>query len=232
MKTGSAAWRQLIIDGCALLGVDVLAEHVVQFAAHAEEMEVWNRKVNLTAIADPKEVAVKHYIDTLAAAPWIPPDALLLDIGSGAGFPGIPLKVVMPSLTVLLVDSSRKKVSFQRHVIRLLGLKQIQARHLRVEEMGHDSDFRQQFDVVISRAFTDLESMVSVSQPLLKGGGAIIALKGRAETENEIESTSEMLDNRLFSGLMPPEVTRYTLPYIPSERSIISIKKEPVNPIG
>ena len=230
MKTGSARWRKVIVDGGAILGVDLRAEHVEKFAVHAAELDVWNRRINLTAITDPKGVAVKHFVDALAAVPLIPNDAVLLDIGSGAGFPGIPLKVAIPSLTVLLIDGSRKKINFQRHVIRTLGLKGIRARHIRAEEMRHDPMFRKKFDVIVSRALTDLESMVSLAEPLLKAEGAIIAFRGRIGQEEGFRSPTEILSSKAFEGLRPPEVKCYTLPFISSERAIVILKRRPINP--
>jgi len=181
MNPGVTKWQRLIVSGADVMGIDVQPEHTRQFAVHARELETWNRKINLTAITDPVAVAVKHFLDALAPAPLIPPGAFLLDIGSGAGFPGIPLKVLIPSLSVMLIDASRKKVNFQRHVIRTLGLKDIEARHIRAEDMGRMADFVHGFDVIVSRALTALDTFVSMATPLLKKGGLLIALKGRVD---------------------------------------------------
>ena len=127
MQIGDSEWNRLIVNGAETLGVQVSAFQVAQFSDHIRELLLWNRKTNLTAITLPSEVAIKHVVDSLAIARWIHPEASVLDVGSGGGFPGIPLKILMPSLSVTLIDSSRKKNSFQRHVIRTLGLANINA---------------------------------------------------------------------------------------------------------
>jgi 16S rRNA (guanine527-N7)-methyltransferase len=131
MKIGSDEWSQVIVDGARAFGLDLDSRHTDRFAAHAAELLHWNKTINLTTITDPYEVAVKHFVDSLAPAELISPGANLLDIGSGGGFPGLPLKVVIPSLSITLVDASRKKVNFLKHVIRTLKLKGIEALHIR-----------------------------------------------------------------------------------------------------
>ncbi len=236
MKLGSTQWKNIIRDGAdAILGSQfpITDSQAELFAVHATELLRWNQKINLTAIKDPFEVAVKHYIDSLAPAPAIPAGASLLDIGSGGGFPGIPLKILMPSLSVTLIDSSRKKTNFQKHVIRILGLKKIDAVHARAEEIAEEEAFANAFDIVVCRAFSSLDSFVTLALPLLAEQGTIIALKGKtaeAETESEVFRTSELSETEgkdNFSLVLK----KYTLPYLDARRTMVLIQRNSGNTI-
>jgi 16S rRNA (guanine527-N7)-methyltransferase len=155
MNIGSNEWSQVIIDGAKAFDLDIDRFHTDLFAAHARELLHWAKSINLTTIVDPFEVAVKHFVDSLAPARLITPGAILLDIGSGGGFPGIPLKVVIPTLSITLIDASRKKVNFLKHVIRALRLDGIEALHIRAEELAAESDYRNHFNIITSRALAD-----------------------------------------------------------------------------
>lgn len=226
METGSAEWEDIIINGSRVFDVNVGLKEARQFSIHAAELLKWNLKINLTAITDPFEVAVKHFLDSIAPAGIIPAGASLLDMGSGGGFPGIPLKVVIPTLTVTLIDSSRKKITFLKHIIRTAGLDDIEAHQGRVEELDGS---QKMFDVIICRAFSSLDKFVQSALPLLAPGGMIIALKGKINPD-EIESV-RLSDNGKqgagrISGLpVDIKIKKYMLPYIDSERTIMIIKK-------
>ncbi|MFO7665865.1 MAG: 16S rRNA (guanine(527)-N(7))-methyltransferase RsmG [Desulfobacterales bacterium] len=227
MKTGSAEWEEIIINGAKLFDVQVGSDEAGQFSTHAGELIKWNSKINLSAITDPLEVAVKHFLDSLAPARMIPAGSSMLDIGSGGGFPGIPLKVILPSLSVTLVDSSRKKISFLKHVLRTLGLEGIDACQARVEDLPES---RERFDVVICRAFSSLDRFIESAFPVLAENGIMIALKGKF-SNNEIEpggfSENEKRSHIITSGLSyHTEVIKYSLPYIDSERTMIVIKRD------
>ena len=163
MQIGSKEWSALIIDGARTFDIELKSDQTEKFAVHARELIRWNKTFNITTITDPVEIALKHFLDSLPAAHHIPPDATLLDIGSGGGFPGIPLKILMPSLMVTLIDASRKKVSFLKHVIRSLKLDHIEALPMRAENLVTDSLYRKRFDVVISRAFAALALFVRLA---------------------------------------------------------------------
>ncbi len=115
MEIGSNTWKRLVEEGVKEFGINISGKETDMFAIHAGEMLHWNRRINLTAITDPEEVALKHFIDAIAPVSMISPGSSILDIGSGGGFPGLPVKIVMPSVSVTLVDGSRKKVSFLNH---------------------------------------------------------------------------------------------------------------------
>ena len=225
MKIGSAEWNRLIAEGAGSLGVDLNSAAIDQFAIHAGELLKWTRKTNLTSITDPREVALKHFLDSIVPAPLIPSGARLLDIGSGGGFPGIPLKILIPSLSVTLIDAVRKKVSFMSHVIGLLHLSGIKARHLRVEELEQEP----QFDVVVSRALFSLEELMSQAGPLLKEEGLIIGFKGRpAEAEKEYAQWRAG-KNRPWPEApdfsLAVDIRNYTLPFANAQRTLFIIKR-------
>jgi len=232
MEIGSEKWKNLIIEGAAALFNQFPATcdlrpapqtlHLNQFALHAIELLKWNQKINLTAITDPAEIAVKHFIDSIAPVPLIPHDASsMLDIGSGGGFPGIPIKIMLPSLSVTLIDSSRKKVSFQKHIIRTLRLENTEAVHTRAEELAENPLFSNAFDLVICRAFSALDKFVLTALPFLAKDGIIIALKGKvSESELKAVYSIPQIDKEICSVT----VQKQTLPYIEAERSVFCLK--------
>lgn len=228
MRIGSKKWRNVIYDGAKDLEIQIGRENIDQFATHALELIEWTTKTNLTSITDPLEIAVKHFLDSIAPAPIIPPDASLLDIGSGGGFPGIPLKILMPSLSVTLIDASRKKVSFLKHVIRMLDLDNIEAYHVRAEDLSGNNIFEKTYDVIISRALSSTVDFVQMSLPLLTKEGFIIAMKGRA-SDKEIKSVQSLIKTK--SGAQENSTSnfnlvlkKYRLPHLKSERSIVILK--------
>jgi 16S rRNA (guanine527-N7)-methyltransferase len=229
MKIGSEEWSQVIIDGGRAFDLKLDLGHTNLFAAHARELLHWNNIINLTAITDPYEIALKHFVDSLAPARLISPGTALLDIGSGGGFPGIPLKVAIPTLSITLIDSSRKKINFLKHVIRTLGIEGIEALHLRAEELAGDSAYHKHFDVITSRALTDLKSFVLQALPLMVPKGAIIALKGKVDQAEVATVRSLLLEkcDPMDSNHNPYRlaVESYELPFTPSQRSMLLIKK-------
>jgi 16S rRNA (guanine527-N7)-methyltransferase len=177
MKIGSSAWKETIIKGAREFDIRVTPGQADQFAKHARILREWNQKVNLTTIVDPLEMAVKHYLDAIVATAYMQPGGRLLDVGSGAGFPGIVLKVMIPKLQVTLVDATRKKVNFLKHVIRELGLCQIEALETRIENLNEHKKSR--YDVIVSRAFSDLPKFIELSLPYLASKGQLIAYKAK-----------------------------------------------------
>ena len=229
MEIGSPDWEKLIIDGAKAFQTRVDHQMARQFSLHARELIKWNQKINLTAITDPGEIALKHYLDSIASARWIPPSSSLLDIGSGAGFPGIPLKVLIPSLAVTLIDGSRKKISFIKHSIRTLALENVNARQVRAEELAKDTDVASRFDVIVSRALSSLAAFVKLALPLLADRGIIIAMKGEMDQQKVAE-----LQSAVFEQITPSTVEscpytltleNYHLPVIQSQRSMLIIRK-------
>ena len=184
------AWRELLLSATAPLHVRLTGEMVQQFARYGEHLLRWNRKFNLTAITDPRQIALKHFADSLVAIPWLAPGATILDMGSGAGFPGLCLKIVRSDLKILLIDASRKRVSFLKFITRELDLTGIQSEHTRAENLA--DDYRGYFDVAVSRAVAPLNQLARWSQPWLNPAGRLMAWKGpRYQLEiEELEAQS------------------------------------------
>lgn len=229
MEIGSERWKRLIIEGAKHFDVYVTRDQAQQLALHAALMLKWNRTTNLTAITDSMDVAVKHFLDSIITGPLISSGATVLDIGSGAGFPGIPLKIVIPSLQVTLIDASRKKISFLKHAIRTLNLENIEARHVRAEDFAKKPAVANCFDVITSRALLSIKDFVLTAAPLLANDGAIMALKGPG-LQQEIEALRAQIDThtgllKIGNVLYSLRVETYTLPYLESQRSLIIFKK-------
>ena len=180
----SNVFEVLLKEGAGEIGVLLTRKMIEKFLVYMEELKDWNRVVNLTSLKKDDSIAVKHFIDSLSLVPHLFPGTSLLDLGSGAGFPGIPVKIAKPSLKVTLLEATRKKVHFQQHLIRKLGLVEISALQGRAENMKTEKGITPQFDVVTSRAFSGLEKFLRRGVPFIKKGGCLIAMKGkRAEEE-------------------------------------------------
>jgi 16S rRNA (guanine527-N7)-methyltransferase len=190
--------KNLLIEGTKAFGIHLDERAIESFDLYLKELFKWNQKINLTAIRSEKGIVLKHFLDSLSICPYLPKQSSILDIGSGAGFPGIPLKMVRPSLKITLIDSVRKKIDFQRHLIRSLGLKGIEAIHGRVQDKGILQGLGGRFDVTLSRAFSDLQTLLALSLPFLKERGTVLAMKGE-------------VDHREIRRLAEIEGTRYRL---------------------
>ena len=219
MKIGSKEWQRFIIDSARELGIEIDERVSARFSIHACELIKWNRKINLTAITDPREIAIKHYLDSLVPAEFISDKARLLDIGSGGGFPGLPLKIFKPTIFALLIDGVRKKINFLKHVLRILGLENIEARQMRPEMLLKDPECVASFDVIISRALSDLATFVRSALPLLAQHGTIIAMKGEIDTK-ELDAVRADAAEDQYSL----EIETYGLPSIDSQRSLVIIR--------
>jgi len=199
------------------MGMSLSEERMHSFELFAAELKKWNRKVNLTSICKDADIAIKHIIDSLVFAACVNDGDHVLDIGSGAGVPAIPLKIANPEARVVSVDAVGKKIFFQRHVARVLALKDFEALHTRVENLH--STHAGRFDVITSRAFSKLETFVALAAPLLKSGGRIIAMKG-PHADNEFDRAGEEL--RLL-GFEISSIGTYSLPMNKGERSLVTI---------
>ena len=175
--------KDLLIEGAKTFGIDLDEKAIEAFELYLKELLKWNQKINLTAIRSEKGIVLRHFLDSLSVYPYLPEYSFILDIGSGAGFPGIPLKIIQPSFEITLIDSVRKKVDFQRHIIRRLGLKGTEAIHGRVQDKAILRDLGGRFDIILSRAFSDLQTLLALSLPFLKGAGTVIAMKGEGVDE-------------------------------------------------
>jgi 16S rRNA (guanine527-N7)-methyltransferase len=212
--------QKLFIKGANSFGIDLEETDIEAFDFYIQELLKWNQKINLTAIRTEKGIVLKHFLDSLSVSPYIPHTSNLLDIGSGAGFPGIPLKIVCPSLQVTLIDSVRKKVVFQRHIIRQLALNGIKAFQGRVQDKEVLQRMERPFDRIISRAFADLRTLLILSFPFLKEAGVVIAMKGEvSHQEAQLASEIEEIPYRLQKRIS------LTLPSSSFKRTILLFEK-------
>jgi len=196
------------------LAIPLSPETIPQFQIYFQELLSWNEKVNLTRITKKKEVFLHHFIDSLMPERFIPPYSNVIDIGSGGGFPGIPLKIIRPDIIVRLVDSSIKKTFFQRHIIRTLELKGIAAVNRRVEDF---TSSKKRCAVCIGRAFAPLPKFLCSSLNLMEPGGTIIAMKG-PDFAHELKKTQK----QLFQwGISVKHIEKFVIPYTKKKRAII-----------
>ena len=223
-----APWSDLINEGLASFGISLSEKQRYRLFQHADLLVQWNRKMNLTAISAPQDIAIKHFIDSVGPAPLLKPMKRVLDIGSGAGFPGLPLKVWCPVIELTMIDAVRKKISFLHQAIRTMELEQSWAIHTRLEEMCR-RDPIQLFDTVISRAFSDLTTIFSGALPLLATGGKIAVWKARPG-ENEIKAARAFIKSQeipLDLSLHP-----YRLPFSNAVRTLVTLQKGGISPMA
>ena len=201
-------------------------EQLAQFTRYYELLVETNKVMNLTAITEPEEVAVKHMVDSLLVYEDGMQGKTLVDVGTGAGFPGVPLKIYCPSLRVTLVDSLGKRLRFLEQVIDELGLKGIRCEHLRAEDAGRSKKHREQYDYVTARAVARLSVLSEYCLPLAKKGGQFIALKGSrfAEEIEEGEAAVKILGGKIISA------EPVKLPGLDDGRAIIKIAKIKATP--
>lgn len=176
MSQGDAL--DLFLQGLHRLDPAIGEQQVQQFLSYREELIEWNGRFNLTAITDPDEILFKHFLDSVSLLmAYDQPQVRVLDIGAGAGFPGIPLKIVRPRWQVVLLEATGKKVTFLRHVIETLGLQNIEAVQGRAEELAHRQQYRASFDLVTARAVASLPMLLEYAAPYCRVGGQIILPK-------------------------------------------------------
>jgi len=212
-------WERILREGAASFGLSLTDQQIKQFYDHAVALLQWSKKINLTGIRDPKSVAIKHFIDSLGPASFAIPMQRVLDVGSGGGFPGLPLKVWNPSIDLTLMDAVRKKISFIQHVIRILKLTDTQTIHGRLEDLSRQEGFRP-FDTILCRAFSDLSFIAAHGLPLLSKNGKIIVWKGKLP-EKEIEAVRLRFHNE--NRGLKIETKPYRLPILDAERTIVII---------
>ena len=234
MEIGSQAWKDTIVVGARKSGISVLPDQLDQFAAHATLLKEWNQKINLTAIGKPVDVAVKHFLDAIIPSRYIKPDSRLLDVGSGAGFPGIAIKVMIPTLQVTLVEATRKKVSFLKHVIRELHLSGISAIQSRIENLPQQPGSG--FDVIVSRAFSNLSEFVEKSLPYLAIDGLLMAYKGRGFIEEnlDVQATpgthkTSLISIKNIDRRFQMTIVHFKLPFLELNRSLILLKSQNIS---
>jgi len=179
-------------EGAAAIGVRLGAAELDRFATYHREILLWNRRINLVSERSAQEIAIRHFLDSLTPAPFLDrPDGALIDLGSGGGFPGIPLRIALPGLQLTLVEVSRKKSSFLAHLVRTLRLDRVSVIRERVEELTAREALAGRFDTLISRAAFKLPDLIRTASFFLKPGGQLIAMKG-PDPQEEMEETERI----------------------------------------
>jgi 16S rRNA (guanine527-N7)-methyltransferase len=220
-----------LIAGAKKLGLQLSPSQLEQFNTYYQELVEWNKRVNLTAITDYEKVQIKHFLDSLTVIlAWQPPPSgatpHLIDVGTGAGIPGIPIKILFPNTELVLLDSTTKKATFLNHLKQKLGLGDIEIVVGRAEEAAHKPQYREKFDVVLSRGVAPLPTLVELTLPFCKIGGSFISQK-KGAIEQEV-SNSEKAISRLGGKLR--EIKRIDMEELPDERYLVIIEKISATP--
>jgi len=192
-----------------------------QFEDYMNLLLEWNEKINLTAITEEDDIILKHFVDSLTISKYIEQGKAVVDVGTGAGFPGIPLKIERKDLKITLVDSLNKRIKFLDDVIEKLKLENIETLHFRAEEFGQNKKYRESFDIATSRAVANLSTLVEYLLPLVKVGGKCICMKG-SDIKDELENSKNAI--QILGGEIE-KVEEFTLPESDIKRAIITIKK-------
>ncbi|HWJ77207.1 MAG TPA: 16S rRNA (guanine(527)-N(7))-methyltransferase RsmG [Niallia sp.] len=210
-------------------GISLSEKQLKQFEIYYETLVSWNEKMNLTAITEKPEVYLKHFYDSVTAGFYydgFQSTVHLCDVGAGAGFPSIPLKIVFPNLRITIVDSLKKRINFLEHLASMLELENVRFIHDRAETFGQNKEFRESFDIVTARAVARLSVLSELCLPLVKIGGTFVAMKA-ASAKDELDAGKKALT--LLGGKL--EATHsFVLPYEESERNILIISKEKATP--
>ncbi|WP_461611235.1 16S rRNA (guanine(527)-N(7))-methyltransferase RsmG [Cytobacillus kochii] len=209
-------------------GISLSKQQMEQYELYYSTLVEWNEKMNLTAITEKDEVYLKHFYDSISAAFYYDFNQPLkvCDVGAGAGFPSIPLKIAFPQIQVTIVDSLNKRIGFLNHLAEELGLDHVEFVHDRAETFGKNKKYRESFDLVTARAVARLSVLSELCLPLVKVGGTFLAMKG-AGAEQELYKANKAITT--FGGKLIDSHT-FTLPEEESERNILVIKKEKSTP--
>lgn len=205
------------------MSIQLNKEQLIQFQKYYELLVEWNKVMNLTAITEYKEVVDKHFIDSLSIEKAVDLNIIekVIDVGTGAGFPGIPLKIVYPHLKITLLDSLNKRINFLNVVISKLKLENIEAIHGRAEDIAKDKKYREQFDISVSRAVANLSTLSEYSLPFVKVGGLFISYKAE-KADEEIKKAEKAVS--VLGGKIE-KIIKFQLPETDIGRTLVKINK-------
>lgn len=201
--------------------VIVTDEKAEKFYNYMLSLLEWNKKINLTAITEPNDVILKHFVDSFTIHDYIKKDAKMIDVGTGAGFPGVPLAILRDDIRVTLIDSLQKRINFLNEIIATLGLQNIEAIHTRAEELAQNEKYREQYDVVTSRAVANMSTLLEYMLPFSKVEGVCVCMKG-SNVEEELASAEKAA--RVLGGRLEKR-EEFFLSNQDNKRNIIIIRK-------
>ncbi len=212
--------NKLLQEMLLKIEVDLPDTALVQLLWFRDELLRWNKSINLTAITDPLSTLEKHLVDSLTLLPYLGQPGALLDMGSGGGFPSIPLKIARPDLTIWSVDAVAKKIAFQKHVVRTMKLSTFTALHARLEALPHTGTLPS-FDLIVTRAFSSLQDILSLADPLLDLNGQVVAMKG-AEGLAELSDSAKIIKE---AGFKCQRIVQMQLPKSKAQRYLLFFSK-------
>lgn len=215
--------QELFLQKLKKIDINLDNRQIEQFVQYYEMLVEKNKVMNLTAITEPEEVIDKHFIDSLAIHKFVnlKKDALIIDIGTGAGFPGIPLKIAFPEISIVLLDSLNKRIKFLNEVVEALGLENVTCIHGRSEDIARNPQYREQFDYCVSRAVANLSSLTELCIPFVKVGGTFISYKA-GNCQEEIENAQNAVDKL---GGKVENLFEFELPGTDLDRVFVEIQK-------
>lgn len=215
-------FKDILLEQAKLSGIELIDEQIEKLSRYFELLIEWNEKMNLTALTEPQDVALKHFCDSILLLKYaeIPENSSLIDVGTGAGFPSLPIKIVRPDIKLCLLDSLNKRLIFLSEVVKELGLSDVQIVHSRAEDGARKAEHREKYDFATSRAVAQLNVLSEYCLPYVKVGGAFLAMKGKYSEE---EIASAKVGIKLLGG-KTEKVDTYNLAD-GSERTIINVKK-------
>jgi 16S rRNA (guanine527-N7)-methyltransferase len=211
--------KEILANGAEEIGLCLSTQVIESYLVYIEELKRWNTRINLTALTDDLEIGVKHFLDSLTVAPYLHGVKCFLDIGAGAGFPGLPLKILSPAIELLLLEASQKKVFFLRDIVRLLNVEGVEVVHGRAESREITKRYAERFDLVLSRALADLPTSLHLALPYTQKGGRIVGMRGK---KGEEEARAVDLD---ALGLDLIEVKKLTLPFVKEDRVLLVFQR-------
>lgn len=219
-------FSNILINTAKQINVDISKEQAEKYFTYMQLLLEWNEKINLTAITAPNEVILKHFIDSITIEKYIKQNSTVIDVGTGAGFPGIPLSIIRDDLKITLMDSLNKRIKFLDDVIEKNNLTNVDNVHSRAEELGRNRDYRETFDVATSRAVASFNVLLEYMLPFVKVGGYCICMKG-SSVEEEIENSKKAL---AVLNAKLEKVETFNLPGSDNGRNIVIIKKVGATP--
>lgn len=214
-------FKNILSRELADINIILSDEQIEKFFLYMKLLLEWNKKINLTAIIEPKEIITKHFVDSLTAARHIESECKVIDCGTGAGFPGIPLSILKEDVQFVLFDSLNKRVNFLNEVIKELQLKNVTAIHVRAEELAYNKDYREKFDYAISRAVANMSTLLEYLLPFCRVGGMAICMKG-VNIKEEIDNCKIALQK--LNGKID-RIDNFNLPNSDYIRNIVIVRK-------